>query len=325
MISSSRGSGMLTAARPSSATASASLPGSRPASRSPRRWLQVIPAACMNVASPSSSAHSASQVARSRLVSSRGSPLPPSSARISGVVTFRRAGSRPAGDQAGPGELRGGQQELVVAGQHRHGPRPPAAHLHDDAAGPAGDVAAADGPQVGADQPGACSQADQPGGAHPPRGRGLGVREREIAVDLRRGYRAPWPARGAVACPPGELRDHLPGQEPQVGPQRPPRHARQPGRVRGEPLDHRRVQQHLRDRLQAQPDRPVREPARRPQQVLRPLPPARRRLAHHGPGERRGLRRHRRRPPAARYSRLSRSRHLPPPDMSTVKYCGHVG
>ena len=37
---------------PSSATASASVPGSRVASRSPRRWLQVIPAACMNVASP---------------------------------------------------------------------------------------------------------------------------------------------------------------------------------------------------------------------------------------------------------------------------------
>ena len=45
----------------------------------------------MNVASPSSSATSASQVARSRLVSSRGSPQPPSSALISGLATFMHA------------------------------------------------------------------------------------------------------------------------------------------------------------------------------------------------------------------------------------------
>ena len=49
----------------------------------------------MNVASPSSCATSASQVARSRLVSSRGSPVPPASERISGVVMFRRPGSVP--------------------------------------------------------------------------------------------------------------------------------------------------------------------------------------------------------------------------------------
>jgi hypothetical protein len=60
--------------------------GSSPAIRSPSRWEQLIPAACMNVARPSSSAQPASQVARSRLVSSRGSPLPPSSARVSGFA-----------------------------------------------------------------------------------------------------------------------------------------------------------------------------------------------------------------------------------------------
>ena len=49
----------------------------------------------MNVASPSRSATSASQVARSREVSSRGSPAPPASDRISGVVMFRRPGSVP--------------------------------------------------------------------------------------------------------------------------------------------------------------------------------------------------------------------------------------
>jgi hypothetical protein len=68
-------------AAPGSRTSSSSLPGCRPATRSPGRWEQLIPAAAMNVASPSSPAASASQVARSRLVSSRGGPLPPSSAR----------------------------------------------------------------------------------------------------------------------------------------------------------------------------------------------------------------------------------------------------
>jgi hypothetical protein len=62
---------------------------------SPSRWEQVIPAACMKVASPSRAAQSASQVDRSRPVSSRGSPVPPDSERISGVVTFLRAGSVP--------------------------------------------------------------------------------------------------------------------------------------------------------------------------------------------------------------------------------------
>jgi hypothetical protein len=47
-------------AAPSSRTASASPTGSSPATRSPSRWEQVIPAACMNVASPSSCAQSAS-------------------------------------------------------------------------------------------------------------------------------------------------------------------------------------------------------------------------------------------------------------------------
>src|SRR5204863_1855591 len=80
---------------PSSRTASASPPGSSAAARSPSRWEQLIPAACMNVASPSSSAQSASQVARSRDVSSRGGPVPPSVAPISGFVRFRRPGSAP--------------------------------------------------------------------------------------------------------------------------------------------------------------------------------------------------------------------------------------
>jgi hypothetical protein len=79
----------------SSATAWASSPGSRAAIRSPSRWEQVIPAACMKVASPGCCAQLASQVDRSRLASSRGSPVPPASAPVSCVVMLRRAGSRP--------------------------------------------------------------------------------------------------------------------------------------------------------------------------------------------------------------------------------------
>ena len=69
---------------------------------SPSRWEQVMPAACMKVASPSSRAQSASQVDRSRLTSSRGSPLPPDSDRISGVVMFLREGSVPPVISPGP-------------------------------------------------------------------------------------------------------------------------------------------------------------------------------------------------------------------------------
>jgi len=64
-----------------------------------------MPAACMNVASPSSSATSASQVARSREVSSLGSPDPPSRAVISGFVRFRRPGSAPPQIRAVPADL----------------------------------------------------------------------------------------------------------------------------------------------------------------------------------------------------------------------------
>ena len=103
---------------------------------SPSRWLQVIPAACMNVASPSSCAQSASQVARSREVSSRGRPVPPASDRASGLVMLCRPGSVPPVTSL-PANAAAASSRLVVAGQHRHRPRPGAADGHDDAAGPA--------------------------------------------------------------------------------------------------------------------------------------------------------------------------------------------
>ena len=89
-------------AAPSSVTASASPAGSSVASRSPSRWEQVIPAACMNVARPSSRAQSASQVIRSRAASSRGSPVPPASERVSGVVMFLRTALVPPVTSPGP-------------------------------------------------------------------------------------------------------------------------------------------------------------------------------------------------------------------------------
>jgi hypothetical protein len=59
------------------------------------RWQQEIPAACMNAGRPISAAHSASQVARRRLVSRGGSPPPPASERVSGLVMLPRSGLSP--------------------------------------------------------------------------------------------------------------------------------------------------------------------------------------------------------------------------------------
>ena len=95
MTASNAASGIMAGRPPSSRTASASLAGSSPASRSPSRWEQLIPAACMNVASPSSSAQLGQPGGPQPEVSSRGSPVPPSSALISGFVRFRRPGSVP--------------------------------------------------------------------------------------------------------------------------------------------------------------------------------------------------------------------------------------
>ena len=208
-----------------------------------------------------------------------------------------------AADQPAPGGPRRGQQPGVVTGKDRHRPRAGAAHGHDHAAGPARHVGAAHVAQVAADQPGAGAQADQPRRPHPPLAGGLGIGERQIPVDLRRAIRCLGPLPRQRKIRRIELRHHPAADEPQVRAQRPPRHAGQPRRAPGEPLGHGRVQQHLRHRLQPQPDAVVGELARRPQQVLRPLPPRRSRLGDHVPGERRRQRRHRRRLATARYRR----------------------
>jgi len=94
-----------------------------------------------------------------------------------------------------------------------------------------------------------------------------------------------------------QLRHHLAADEPQVRPQRPPRHAGQARRSPGEPLGRRGVQHYLWHRLQAERNRVIGELARGPQQVLRPLLPLRCHLPDHVPGERRRLQRQRRWPP----------------------------
>ena len=62
---------------------------------SPSRWQQLIPAARKNAGRPVSAAVSASQVARSREVSSGGSPAPRASDLVGGLLILRRPGSVP--------------------------------------------------------------------------------------------------------------------------------------------------------------------------------------------------------------------------------------
>jgi hypothetical protein len=135
--------------------------------------------------------------------------------------------------------------------------------------GPAGDVAAADVPQVGADQAGAGAQADQPCRARLPRRRRLRRGQRQEAADLRSGIRGlgPLPRQRRILRVQG--RDDGPAEEPQVRAQRPPGGPGQARRVHSESPGHRRVQQHLRRRIQAERDRPAGQLAGGPQQVTR--------------------------------------------------------
>ena len=284
-------------AAPSSRTACSSPPGSRPATRSPSRWEQLIPAARMNVASPSCSAQSRQP---GRAQPGGVQPRQPAPAVQGGGQRVRdvppaRVGA--AADQAGPRGRSSGQQPALVARDDGNRPCTRAPDCHDHAAGPAADVGAPDVAQVAADQPGAGPQADQRRHPHPPRCRGLRIGQRQVAGDLRRAVRLfrafprQWQVRRV------ELRDDTPADKPQVRPQRPPRRARQARRAPGEPLGGRRVQHHPGREFQARRRRVTGELPSGPQQVLRALPAFRGRLRDHVPGERSRLRRHRRRFP----------------------------
>ena len=107
-------------AAPSSRTAAASPAGSSPATRSPSRWEQLIPAACMNVARPS----------RLRAVGQPGRAQPAGVQPRQPAPAVERADQRvrdvpaarigAAADQPVPGAPGRRQQPGVVAGQHRH-------------------------------------------------------------------------------------------------------------------------------------------------------------------------------------------------------------
>ena len=113
----------------SSATAAASLPGVRAASRSPGRWLQVIPAACRNVAGPEEfrAAGQPGSAQPGGVWPGQPGPAGQRGDQRVGDVAAVRAGA--PGDQLIPGELSRGEQRVVVAGQHGHGAWPGPAHV----------------------------------------------------------------------------------------------------------------------------------------------------------------------------------------------------
>jgi hypothetical protein len=88
----------------------------------------------MNAGRPISAAHSASQAARSRLVSSGGRPPPARQGSGQRVGDVASLGLVLAGEEVLPGERGCFQQPGLVAGEHRHRPRRAAADFHDDAA-----------------------------------------------------------------------------------------------------------------------------------------------------------------------------------------------
>jgi hypothetical protein len=144
---------------PSAATADASSPGGSVATRSPRRWEQVMPAASMNVRSPIPPATLHSQVARIRESSIRCSSPPPESEAVRGLVTLRRAGDPPPDQEPLSRPCRCSHQSVAIAGEHRRRPgtAPQADHDHHPA-GTNPHVCADYGLQVGAEH--ACAGRD---------------------------------------------------------------------------------------------------------------------------------------------------------------------
>ena len=196
------------------------------------RWEQLIPAARMNVASPSRSAQSASHVARSRRCPA-GAGRPAVQRLISGFVRFRRP-DRPRSRSS----------------RSRRTGRPPAA-AHGTGSGPApswagsrhgwprsprrtGGPRRCRGPRAGHRGSARRRRLGRPARrAHPPPGGGLRVRQRQVPADLRRAVRRLGASRGSGRS--AGYRCGTPAaDEPQVGPQRPPRHQRQARRAPGE-------------------------------------------------------------------------------------------
>ena len=155
------------------------------ATRSPSRCEQRNPAASMNARRPIDSAHSQSQVDRSRPGSRRASPASAHSAAPSAALRLRRPGSRPPSRNPRPAKRAASSRGELEAGQHRHRPRPASRDLHHQSARAPLDVMPAQVAQLGADESRPRPQADQRRGAHPPRLGGLRGGQAQVAVDLR--------------------------------------------------------------------------------------------------------------------------------------------
>ena len=195
---------------------------------------------------------------------------------------FRRPGSVPPVTRPVPANARRGQQPVVVAGQHRHRPRPGAAHLPRSRRRTGRSTSLPRTSRRSARISPAPAPRQTSPAARIRRARGgLGVGQREVAGDLRRAVRRLGPLAGqrqrppdtAAAPPGGPMNRRFVRSVRRATPDR-------PGAQRGEPLDHRRVQQHLRHRLQAQPDRRSRRACPPPTAgsspaPARPAPPAR--------------------------------------------------
>ena len=137
---------------PSSATSSSRWRLGSWAARSPSRWEQAIPAACMNAPSPIRCAHATSQVARSRPACNRRQArvgAQRGGQRVGQVVTLRRAAAEQiplAGERVRP------RPAAVEALEYRHRARPRSADQHKQPARALNDVLAGDVAQLRADQ-----------------------------------------------------------------------------------------------------------------------------------------------------------------------------
>ena len=142
--------------------------------------------------------------------------------------------------------------------------------LHQDAAGAADDAGPAHRAQV---RPGQRRRPDRPG---PPRASAApwwaGRRPGPGSHRSARRCKELWHARGAAARPPAPGRPPPPGPGTEGSCAASARPARTGRRIRGEPLDHRRMQQHPRHRLQTQRHRERRQPGRHPTTARSPAP-----------------------------------------------------
>ena len=166
-------------------TAISSLGADNPATRSPRRCEQVMPAASMKARRPIVSATSQSQVALRRAISILGQ-VPPTCERggeRAGHVAPRR---RCAPDEEMLcGEGRGGEQAVVVASEDRDRARTASRADHDHHAARApGDIGASGGLQVSTGKPGPRPETDEGRGPHPATQRWLGIGQPEVGGDL---------------------------------------------------------------------------------------------------------------------------------------------